>query len=144
MGRSNTWPATSAPHPAAFLRGADGPPFTYTIGLFGLDHPELLVFGVDEGVAAVVLNELGERVRAGETLLPGRMIEVEAWPHRIIPEQVPDPGKIVLGANRFYKRPPQASVPVLQLSYDDEAGRFPWEPEHSRPELQPRPGTFTA
>lgn len=122
----------------------EGPPFAYTIGLFGLDHPELLVFGVSEALAGALLNELGERIRAGESLLPGRMIEVEAWDRRIIPELVPNPGTIALGANRYYQRPPEVSVPVLQLSYDDEAGRFPWEPEYSQPELQPRPGTFTA
>jgi len=37
-----------------------------------------------------------------------------------------------------------ASVPVLQLSYDDTAGRFPWEEGYATPEMQPRPGTFRA
>ena len=41
---------------------------------------------------------------------------------------MPNPGEIVLGANRHYDRPPFMSVPVLQLSYDDRSGRFPWEP----------------
>lgn len=127
-------------------RGADdeGPPFAYTIGLFGLGHPELLIFGVDAGTALGVLNELSDRVRRGANLVPGELLTFEQWPHRIVPEVVPNPGEIVFGANRHYQRPDAASVPVLQLSYDDAAGRFPWEPGHTAPEMQPRPGTFRA
>jgi len=123
---------------------SDDSPFAYTIGLFGLAHPELLILGVDPGTAAGVLNDLGSRIRKGETLLSGRLITFQSWPHRIIPEEVPNPEEILLGANAFYQRPPGFPVPALQLSYDDVAGRFPWEEGYSHPEMQPRPGTFTA
>lgn len=43
-----------------------------------------------------------------------------------------------------YRRPDEVSVPVLQLTYDDEAGRFPWDEAFTHPESQPRPGTFQA
>ena len=122
----------------------DGPPFAYTIGLFGLNHPELLILGAPPETAGAVLNDLGERIRTGEALLPGQLITFDDWSHRIIPEVVPNPGEIVLGANDFYQRPPEVSVPVLQLSYDDAAGRFPWEEGYPAPEMQPRPGTFRA
>lgn len=131
-------------HPDCDGCDADGPPFAYTIGLFGLGHPELLILGVPPGTAAGVLNDLGARVRTGANLLPGELITFQAWRHRIIAEQVPNPGEIVLAANRFYQRPDEYSVPVLQLSYDDTAGRFPWEEGYVAPEMQPRPGTFRA
>lgn len=131
-------------HPGCDCSDDDGPPFAYTVGLFGLGHPELLVFGVDHGTAQGVLNDLGDRVRAGTALLAGQMITFDRWPHRIVPEPVPNPGDIVYSANRFYDRPDEVSVPVLQLSYDDEEGRFPWEEGYAAPGLQPRPGTFTA
>jgi hypothetical protein len=118
----------------------EGPPFAYTIGLFGLGHPELLIFGVDTGTAFGVLDDLGERVRAGEALLPGIMIEFEDWPHRVIPEFVPNPGEIVFIANAFYQRPAEASVPVLQMSYDDVEGRFPWEEGYTAPRCNPARG----
>jgi hypothetical protein len=120
------------------------PPFAYTIGLFGLGHPELLIFGLEPGSTSGVLNNLGGRIRAGTELMPGEIITFEEWPHRIIAERVPNPGQIAFAANRFYHRPAEASVPVLQLSYDDPAGRFPWEPDYVAPEMQPRPGTFRA
>lgn len=121
-----------------------GPPFAYTVGLFGLGHPELLVFGLEPDTTSALLNHLGDRVRDGEALLPGLVVEFDDWPHRVIPEEVPNPGEIVFSANRFYQRPDFASVPVLQLSYDDLSGRFPWDDDYSHPEMQPRPGTFRA
>lgn len=122
----------------------DTPPFAYTVGLFGLHHPELLIFGVSPETAAGVINTLGDRIRAGEDLLPGVVITFDEWAHRVIPEPVPNPGEIVFAANRYYERPAEHSVPVLQLSYDDKAGRFPWEPGYAAPAMQPRPGTFRA
>jgi hypothetical protein len=122
----------------------EGPPFAYTVGLFGLGHPELLAFGLDPDTAFSLLNELGDHVRDDGALIPGVMIEFGEWEHRVVPEEVPNPGEIVFSANRFYKRPAGFSVEVLQLSYDDFQGRFPWEKGHRDPELQPRPGTFRA
>jgi Domain of unknown function (DUF4262) len=122
----------------------DGPPFAYTVGLFGLDHAELLIVGVPEGTAAWLLNTLGERIRAGAVLLPGQLVTFDDWPHRIIPEEVPNPDEIVFAANRFYHLPDNYSVPVLLLSYDDKAGRFPWETGYAAPAMQPRPGSFRA
>lgn len=54
--------------------GAGGPPFAYTIGLFGLGHPELLILGVPMETACGVLNELGQRVRDEANLVPGQLL----------------------------------------------------------------------
>ncbi len=123
---------------------ADDLPFAYTVGLFGLGHPELLIFGVDPATASNVLNSLGDEVRDGAPMMPGQLLGFDEWSHRIVPEVVPNPGDIVFEANRFYDRPSEHSVPVLQLTYDDEAGRFPWDDGYATPELQPRPGRFRA
>jgi len=122
----------------------DEPPLAYTVGLFGLRHPELLILGVDPETASLVLNALADGIRRGEDLLPGLIVTVGNWPHRIVPEPVPNPGEILLTANDFYRRPPEHSVPALQLTYDDADGRFPWDAGYATPGLQPRPGTFTA
>lgn len=119
-------------------------PFAYTVGLFGMGHPELLAFGLDPETADLLLNELGDRVRNDQPLIPGQLLVLDDWDHRVIPEEVPNPGDIVFSANRFYERPSEFSVPALQLSYDDFEGRFPWEPGFRNPESQPRPGTFQA
>lgn len=126
----------------------DAPPtpaFAYTVGLFGLGHPELLLFSTSVEVAAVVLNRLGTRVLAGENLLPGRVIELSEWDRKMITEQVPNPGGTVYAANAFYRRSAESSVPVLQISYADDHGHFPWQRDYDlRAGWQPRPGTFWA
>lgn len=120
-------------------------PFAYTVGLFGLDHPELLIFDVDPPTAASVLNDLANRVRAGRYLTAGEVLPFPRWRRRVLVETVPNPGEIAFAANRFYKRPDEHSVPLLQLSVDDVNGRFPGEPGYSGSESsQPRPGTFRA
>jgi hypothetical protein len=120
-------------------QGVD-PPFAYTTGLFGLDHAELLIFGVPSGLAARVLNDLGTRIRQGELLMPGQPVTVKGWAARIVPEEVPNPAQILLTASRYYG----LSVPALQLGYDDRQGKFPWQHGYAAPEMQPRPGTFSA
>ena len=120
-----------------------GPAFGYTTGLFGLRHPELLVFGVGPETAFGLLNTVAARVRGGERLKSGESLTFEQWESRVVVETVPNPGDIVYTANRFYRRRASRSVPVLQLTYDDAAGRFPWDREYAGPE-QPRPGAFRA
>ncbi len=130
--------------------GCDGdedlsePPFAYTVGLFGMHHPELLVFDLSQQDSAHLLNGMASRVLSGEDFLPGEMIGFAEWPHRAILEHVPNAGDIVFEANRYYERHDGFSVPVLQVSYDDEEGRFPWEEGFSCPKRQPRPGAFQA
>ena len=69
-------------------------------------------------------------------------IEQDGWNRKIVIEHVPNPGEIVLTANDFYQRPPEVSVPVVQVTYCDDQGLFPWEAECRSD--QPRPGTFRA
>lgn len=123
----------------------EAPPFAYSVGLFGLNHPELLIFGVPPVTAAGVINNLYTRVLAGADLVPGELLTFDGWSRRIVAEQVPNAGEIVFAANRHYQRPDEHSVPVLQLTWDDAYRRFPWNTGYSVPHsVQPRPGTFCA
>ncbi|RYV52282.1 DUF4262 domain-containing protein [Pengzhenrongella frigida] len=117
----------------------------YTVGLFGIGHPEVLAVGLDPDTAMSLLNEVAARVRRGGQLVVGELLAFDRWPHRVVVEPSPNPGQIVFTANRHYQRPDEASVPVLQLTYDDTAGRFPWDDGYAVPPwVQPRPGRFTA
>lgn len=126
-------------------RREERPPFAYTVGLFGVGHPELLMIGVDQQTASAVLNDVARRVRGGSDLVPGELLTFEGWTHRVMVEDVPNPGEIAFAANRFYRRPAEHSVPLLQLTYDDKHRRFPWEDGYAIPSwVQPRPGEFRA
>jgi hypothetical protein len=134
-----------------FIAGVTGerddwpPSFAYTVGLFGLGHPELVVLSMEADSACGLLNELGDRIRSGDNLVAGQLLTFDDWPHRIVVEELPNAGRVVLCANRHYQRPPEVSVPAYQLTYDDLHGRFPWDEGYANSEhLQPRPGTWAA
>ena len=120
--------------------------FAYTIGMFGIGHPEFLIFPKRLEDAQRALNAIAHRVHChGEQFISGQVVDFDAWRHRATIEDVPNPGEIVFTANRFYQRPNEASVPVLQLTLDDMGGKFPWEEGCSwTARQQPRPGEFKA
>ena len=123
----------------------DEPPFAYTVGLFGLGHPELVVVGVGHEVAHGMLNRVGRSVVNGRNLVPGELVHDDSGPVALAVEVVPNPGEIVFSANRFYERPDEFSVPAFQLTWPDADGAYPWDPRYAYPpEAQPRPGTWQA
>lgn len=125
--------------------GDDVPtPFCYTVGLFGLGHPELLVFGLDYPSAGGLLNHLFGMVAGGRDLVPGELLAFEGHDERYLVEEAPNPGQILFAANRHYVRPPTASVPGLQLTWSVD-GAFPWDEDYPyAPGSQPRPAHFSA
>jgi hypothetical protein len=121
------------------------PAFAYTIGLFGLGHPELVIVGVAGQNAHGILNRVAGMVADGRNLVAGELLEWSDWGGRIVVEELPNPGEVVLGANRFYERPPEFSVPAYQLTWAHADGLFPWDDGYAcGPECQPRPGTWRA
>lgn len=120
-------------------------PFAYTVGLFGIGHPELVVVGLATSESSRALNAAARFVRDGGQILPGVETSVAGWDRRFVPEVVPNPGEIAFNANNFYQRPAEYSVPLLQLSYPDSRGRFPSDPSYSGSrKRQPRPGAWDA
>ena len=98
--------------------------FAYSVGLFGLGDPELLMLGAVSATACGVVNDVFARVRSGGDLVAGQLLTFAGWRHRVMVETVPNPGQIV---------------------WDDTEGRFPWDDGYSvPPSVQPRPGDFRA
>ena len=123
----------------------DEPPFGYTIGLFGLGHPELVVVGVGHDVAHGMLNRIAGAVVGGRNLVPGEVLHDEDGRALLTVEVLPNPGEVVFSANRFYERPDEFSVPAFQLTWPDAGGLFPWDAGYAYPpHVQPRPGTWRA
>ncbi|SFO05010.1 protein of unknown function [Geodermatophilus obscurus] len=119
------------------------PAFGYTIGLFGLGHPELVVVGRGSSATHTLLDAVAGEVVAGRSVVPGELLEVSR--EELVAEECPNPGEVLLSANRWYRRPAEHSVPALQLTWAAPSGCFPWDPgwdggRHG----QPRPGTWTA
>ena len=129
------------------MRGeeSDEPPFGYTVGLFGVGHPELVVVGVGHDTAGRMLNHMADLVFDGRNLVPGEVVVHEDGAQLFTVEPVPNPGEILFSANRFYQRPDEFSVPAYQLTWAHPGGVFPWDAGYPcPPECQPRPGTWRA
>ena len=123
----------------------DEPGFGYTVGLFGLGHPELVVVGLDHRLSHGLLNKIAQLVVDGRNLVPGEVMTDDAGQDILSVEVLPNPGEVLFSANRFYERPDEYSVPAFQLTWADPAGRFPWDPEcEAGAARQPRPGTWWA
>jgi hypothetical protein len=122
----------------------DEPPFGYTIGLYGLGHPELVAVGLAPDDVHHLLGRVAGLVAQGRDLLVGELL---TWPDHeseVIVEELSNPGEVVLAANRFYARPVEYSVPAYQLTWAHD-GSFPWDGAHPcDPVCQPRPGTWRA
>ena len=124
--------------------GSQEPPFGYTVGLFGVGHPELVVVGVDSECACAMLNTVADLVFEGRDLVPGELVVLDG-DRRLAVETLPNPADVLFSANRFYQRPDEFSVPAYQLTWAHAGGPFPWEPGYPcPPECQPRPGTWRA
>jgi hypothetical protein len=124
---------------------ADEPAFAYTIGLYGLGHPELVLVGLGPDNAHGILGATAGLVAGGRDLVVGELLTLPDWAGRLVVEELPNPGEVVLAANRFYERPAEYSVPAYQLTWDHAGGAFPGDDDYPcGPECQPRPGTWRA
>ena len=77
-------------------------PFAYTVGLFGIGHPELVVVGLDISESSRALNAVGRTVLDGGRIMPDVEMTASGWSRRFVAEAVPNPGDIAVNANRFY------------------------------------------
>jgi hypothetical protein len=107
----------------AVLGDEDGPPFVYTVGLTGFDHPELILFATTQATAATVLNDLGELVRAGRRLRPGEQIRLRSGGVHLL--TFPESAEWLFAANDLYRLPGEPAVPALLVVPADELAPSP-------------------
>jgi len=69
----------------------DEPSFGYTIGLFGLGHPELVLVGLGADTTHGVLQRAAEEVAAGRDLVPGEVLGWDDGAGRLCVQARPTP-----------------------------------------------------
>ena len=105
------------------------PAFGYTVGLFGLGHPELVVTGLDHRTSHALLNRVAGMVVDGRDLVPGEVLQDDTGRDIAHRRGAAQPRRRPASrANRFYERPDEFSVPAFQLTWADADGGFPWDP----------------
>jgi hypothetical protein len=107
-------------------------PFSYTVGLSALNHPEIVATGLPFEAAQTFLNLIGESVKSGRVYVEGE-----------VTTELTDDGRVAFiravnvagltAVDQMY-----GSVDALQLVWTDSAGAFPWQSQfRNPPETQP-------
>jgi hypothetical protein len=108
---------------AVYVVDDDWPEYAYTVGLTGLNHPELVLFGLERwrlfGVLAAYAEDIRDRRR--NPLSNGARTSLGEWRFTVV--AVPNARQLLPRANAIYGRRFRA----LQLVYPDVHGVWPWD-----------------
>jgi hypothetical protein len=103
-------------------------PFSYTVGLTTMGHPELIMKGMPHPYAPSYLNALGGLIRDGRRYQPNTTttdVTGPTAPMALI--EVVDTSDLLAVAN-FY-----GEVDALQVIWPDSKGRLPWHSGYANP-----------
>lgn len=109
----------------------DGNPhFTFSVGLFAnYSHPELITFGLNGNSGHTIINEVRDRVAAGQRFSDGDVADdILIDGYKVCFWYVPlEAFREYLGtAIWLYSKSP-IPFPCLQIIWQDRNRRFPWE-----------------
>lgn len=91
--------------------------FTHTVGLtWGYDHPEIEIIGLNEEIAATLLNEIARRVIQGERFAANCRLD-----------DIVEDVQLILVENPLNPKGSPLTNGRLRLIWPDEFNRFPWE-----------------
>lgn len=105
----------------------EGPGFAYTIGVHRtLQHPELIIVGLNLDVMGPILNGAAEVVKSGTRFESGKRSAgvIERFDCELRAVHASHYDDYVGQAIRFYG---DSSFPLLQCVWPDMQGRFSWE-----------------
>lgn len=126
-------------NPVFPVKGSDGAPFVYSVGLHDKQLPELVTFGLPMELSAHimfgVLACMKERVSDGEEIQPA-IIEIEDLPPLALIELPVEIAKEY--ATHAFDRS-EGKATFMQVVLSDPQGLFPWMPgfDEELQELQP-------
>jgi hypothetical protein len=107
----------------------DLPPFSFSVGITkSAAAPELIVIGLRQELAQILINDYHQRVQAGEVFRAGERYTGFLEGFEVALERVAESFyEEYLGYNLgFYAGP---NFEVLQLIYPNTEGIWPWQPE---------------
>ena len=121
--------AESGCHIVGVRADDQGPAFAYSIGLYhNHDHPEILVFGLEEVLMQSLINGIRDEINRGRRYLAGSSYPgiIEGFECAFRPVHASHYHALLGYAEWFY---PDANFPVLQCFWPDKQGLFPWQPD---------------
>lgn len=130
---NDRWLLQQIAHPGWAVIGiaADdsGPGYSFSVGLYHtLGQPEVMVMGLNTTTAMHLINDVGERMRAGARFAAGeRSTELASFPTAFVGMDRRYYREYLGYAGWLYRK---VDFPVLQLVWPDKSGIFPWEPRY--------------
>jgi hypothetical protein len=102
--------------------------FAFTVGLYyQFLQPEILIMGIDLAISAQILNGIGEAIRSGRKITPGRYDDfIEGFPVELAPIDLSFYEQYLGYATWFYRSLPHP-YPAMQCIWPDKSGVFPNE-----------------
>lgn len=115
-------------HVVQIYEEPDCPQFAFTVGLYyQFLQPEILIMGIDLAMSAQILNGIGEAMRSGRKIVPGRYDDfVAGYPVELAPIDLAFYEEYLGYATWFYRSLPHP-YPAMQCIWPDKAGVFPDE-----------------
>ena len=110
----------------------EGPGFVYSVGMMQtLNHPEIIMFGLDSDLMVDVIDGMGNEIRKGRRFAdPGLFDDfLKGYPCKTIPMAKRWHAEYMRYAMWHHKHTGQASVfQAVQCLWPDKQGRFPDDP----------------
>src|SRR5262249_39979457 len=114
-------------HLLGIAADARGPEYVFSIGLFlNYGQAEFIIFGLDPNDASAIINDVRDRVAAGQRYVAGDVCDDLLDDRKVCFAEVPlQAYRAYLGtAIWFYQKLPRP-FPCLQIVWPDREGRFP-------------------
>ena len=113
--------------------GPGGTAFSYTVGLTGFGHPEVVITGLPFEHAQTFLNNIGADVRGGQRFSAGLQTEDLTEPGAPVVFIRAENTTGLTAVGQIY-----GVVEAIQMIWPDSAGNLPWtEAYRNRPDAQP-------
>ena len=111
---------------------SEGPTYSFSIGLFlNFQHPEIIIFGLSQKTAGIVINEICVKVQKGRSFQAGETTdEFFTGAKATFVAVAPTAYRNFLGSAQWFYRCLNNKFPVLQVVWTDKYGKFPWEDGH--------------
>ncbi len=104
----------------------DSPQFAFTVGLYyQFLQPEILIMGIGLEMSAQILNDIGDAMRSGRKITPGRYNDfIEGFEVELAPIDLSQYEEHLGYATWFY-RTLTKPYPAMQCIWPDKSGLFP-------------------
>lgn len=129
-------------HVAKILDTDKTPGWAFSVGLYkNFNHPEIVIFGLDDELMHSVINSVGEDVRDGKSFVVDGLYPdlIDAYSCTFKPVNQLWYYHFLGYANWFYDG---EDYPALQCIWPDKNNRFPWDPAFNPDWLWAQPLLF--